>query len=79
MNISDIPDHLWDRVPQIVPNNIQVRLRLSQHNLQFLDKMELLNVDRNSLVNLAIELIKPKFNGHGYSIENLENYIKYKG
>lgn len=76
MNNSEIPDYLWDGVPQIKPNNTQVRLRLSQDNIDFLEKMELINVDRNSLVNLAIDLIKPKINGHGYSIENLVNYIK---
>jgi hypothetical protein len=65
MNDNDIPDELWLDLDQIKPKLIPTRLRLSQHNSKFLEAIEKIGADRNTVTNIALNIIQQKlFNGN---------------
>jgi hypothetical protein len=76
MNNNEIEDSLWDIQPQNKAKLIQTRLRLSQENIDFLSSLDDLGIDRNSAVNLALELFKPKCKNHNLKLEGIINYLK---
>jgi hypothetical protein len=76
MDNNEIEDILWDEPTQNKAKLTQVRLRLSQENIEFLQDLEAAGVDRNSAVNLALSLMKPKCKNYNFKMEGIVNYIK---
>lgn len=65
-------------MPQHKTGKEQVRLRLSQANLHFLNDMEAAGCDRNSIVNLALDMLRPKLGNYNIQLENLYHLVKIK-
>jgi hypothetical protein len=63
-------------LPQIETKNEQIRLRIRQDNINFIKEMEKEGVDRHSLTNLALFILKPKLEYGNFSKENIINYFK---
>lgn len=76
METNQILDELWDDLPQTKTKNEQIRLRLSQDNISFIKEMEQSGVDRHSLTNLALSILRPKLEYGNFSRENIINYFK---
>jgi hypothetical protein len=69
-------DALFDNTPQFKTGKEQVRLRLSQLNLQYLNDLEKVGCDRNSIVNLALDMLRPKLGNYGIQLEGLYHLVK---
>jgi hypothetical protein len=76
MEINQIPDELWNDLPQIETKNEQIRLRIRQDNIEFIKEMEKEGVDRHFLANLALSILRPKLSCGNFSKENIINYFK---
>lgn len=69
-------DDLFANLPQHKTGNVQTRLRLSQANIQFLNDMEAAECDRNSIVNLALDMLRPKLKNYSIELQNLYNLVR---
>ena len=75
---NEIPDELWNDIPQIEPKTFQRKFRLSKENIKYLNSLEKNGYNQSTFVNLAIDLLKPKLSNQGFTEENLFNYLKSK-
>jgi len=58
--------------------NIQVRHRISQYNLDRLNEMESLGVDKSSVINLALGLLFPRMESIGTTNKRIAETILHK-
>jgi hypothetical protein len=72
---DEIPEELWDALPQL-QKPVQKRVWVNADNANFLDEMEKANCSNAAIINLALDLLKPKLQNHNFTFENIEKYAK---
>jgi hypothetical protein len=71
---NDIPDELWDNLPT-VEKPVQRRVWINADNNKFLNEMDKAGCSPVAVINLALDLLRPKLNNHNLTFENIVNHV----
>ena len=61
-----------------MPTNVQVRLQISQDHLNWLNHMESKGVDKTSVINIALDILRPRFENLDTTEELISETVRKK-